>query len=108
MSEVHCPFVNQNCASCSEHFKLDQLQYAFNYCFDDYKACPTYARLLTERRVQRANASAAACAVKAIASSADVELGHGNNDQTVQIRFRPAPNQHCPSGGSRLAGVSGV
>jgi hypothetical protein len=49
----HCPFLNRADARCARHFTLDALQHAYEYCFDHYKACPTYIELLVERRVRR-------------------------------------------------------
>jgi hypothetical protein len=33
--------------------KVGQLQHAYQHCFAEYKACPTYLELLVERRVRR-------------------------------------------------------
>lgn len=49
----HCPFLNRSDARCAERFQVVHLQHAFRYCFQTYKACPTYLELLVERRVRR-------------------------------------------------------
>ena len=54
---VHCPFLNRADTRCSRHFSLDDLEHAFDHCFDRYKTCPTYLELLVERRVRRAGDS---------------------------------------------------
>jgi hypothetical protein len=51
---AHCPFLNRADSRCSGNFSLDRLGFAFQYCFDQYKACPNYIELLVERRVKRA------------------------------------------------------
>jgi len=51
---VHCPFLNRADARCANHFSVDRLEYAFEYCFDKYKSCPTYLEILVERRVRQA------------------------------------------------------
>ncbi len=50
----HCPFLNRADSRCSEHFNLDHLGHAFDYCFGYYDACAVYARLLAERQMRRA------------------------------------------------------
>ena len=52
---LHCPFLNRTDSRCSNHFSLDRLGHAFQYCFGQYKACPTYLELLVERRVRHAS-----------------------------------------------------
>jgi hypothetical protein len=52
---VHCPFLNRADARCANHFSVDRLGYAFDYCFGQYKNCPTYLEILVERRVRQAN-----------------------------------------------------
>jgi len=49
----HCPFLNRADSRCSEHFNLDQLGHAFDYCFGYYDACATYRQLLAERQARR-------------------------------------------------------
>jgi hypothetical protein len=49
----HCPFLNRTDSRCAAHLCLEDLDYAFRYCFDRYKSCPTYLELLVERRVRR-------------------------------------------------------
>jgi len=49
----HCPFLNQTDSRCAEHHKLEQLSYAFHYCFGAYLACPVYAELLSARTKRR-------------------------------------------------------
>lgn len=50
----HCPFLNRADSRCSRHFSLDNLDHAFDYCFDYYTGCSVYLELLAERRVMRA------------------------------------------------------
>src|SRR5690349_15912028 len=52
----HCPFLNRTDARCGDHFRLERLDHAFEYCFDRYTACPVYLELLVERRLRRASA----------------------------------------------------
>jgi hypothetical protein len=52
---VHCPFLNRADARCANHFSVDRLGYAFDFCFGSYKNCPTYLEMLVERRVRQAN-----------------------------------------------------
>jgi hypothetical protein len=49
----HCPFLNRSDRRCSEFLSLDRIAHAFDYCFGEYKTCPMYLELLTERRVRR-------------------------------------------------------
>ncbi|MGN6505794.1 MAG: hypothetical protein ACTHM6_09540 [Tepidisphaeraceae bacterium] len=58
--DPHCPFLNRNDSRCADHFQVTHLQHAFRFCFDRYKACPTYLELLVERRVRHAEATHAA------------------------------------------------
>jgi len=60
----HCPFLNRADARCARHFTLDDLEHAYKYCFDKYRACPTYIELLVERRVRRVEAGIAAGTVE--------------------------------------------
>jgi hypothetical protein len=55
----HCPFLNRSDARCADHFSLERIGYAFEYCFDQYSACPTYSLLLNERQQRRGVAPAA-------------------------------------------------
>jgi hypothetical protein len=50
----HCPFLNRADTRCSEHFSLDSLGHAFDYCFGYYEGCAVYLELLAERRIMRA------------------------------------------------------
>ncbi len=50
----HCPFLNRSDSRCGEHLKIDQLNHAFDHCFDVYAACPVYLDLLIERRTKNA------------------------------------------------------
>ena len=50
----HCPFLNRADSRCAEHFNLDALGHAFDYCFGYYDACAVYSRLLAERHIRRA------------------------------------------------------
>ena len=52
----HCPFLNRSDHRCSDFFRLDHLQHAFKFCFDQYQACPVYAQQLAERQGRRAAA----------------------------------------------------
>lgn len=58
--DPHCPFLNRNDERCGEHFQVTDMQHAFRYCFNDYKACPSYLEQLVERRVRRIQLNAAA------------------------------------------------
>ena len=49
----HCPFLNRSDRRCSDCLSLDRIDHAFDYCFGEYKACPVYLELLSERRVRR-------------------------------------------------------
>lgn len=49
----HCPFLNRTDSRCGQHFHLDHLDHAFEYCFDRYTACPTYLERLVERRLRQ-------------------------------------------------------
>ena len=48
--EHHCPFLNRPDERCSQHFHLDDLQHAFQYCFDRFESCPVYLDRWVERR----------------------------------------------------------
>jgi hypothetical protein len=52
----HCPFLNRADARCARHFSLDDLGYAFQYCFGQYDTCDAYRELLGERLVRRGQA----------------------------------------------------
>ena len=58
-SDPHCPFLNREDDRCADHFQVSHLQHAFRYCFNHFKACPTYLELLVERRVRQVQAHAA-------------------------------------------------
>jgi len=51
----HCPFLNRADSRCAENLKIDQLDHAFEYCFDVYAACPVYLDLLIERKTKNAD-----------------------------------------------------
>jgi hypothetical protein len=53
----HCPFLNRADRRCSDHFSLDHLEHAFEFCFDSYASCPVYLQLLLERQVKRVSAA---------------------------------------------------
>jgi hypothetical protein len=72
----HCPFLNRSDRRCSEHFRLDHLQHAFKYCFDEYQTCPVYAEQLAERQGRRA---AAAVGAGAVAAGTAVKHASSNN-----------------------------
>ena len=57
-ADCHCPFLNRADERCSNHFRLDHLERAFEQCFDRYHGCAVYRELLGERRVRRSTASA--------------------------------------------------
>jgi hypothetical protein len=48
-----CPFLNRSDPRCGRHFRLENLQNAFRYCFGTFETCPQYAQLLIERRARR-------------------------------------------------------
>ena len=48
-----CPFLNRSDPRCGRHFRLENLQNAFRYCFGAFETCPQYAQLLMERRARR-------------------------------------------------------
>jgi hypothetical protein len=52
MSSRHCPFLNRNDARCVRHFSVNRLQHAFDHCFNDYGACPSYQEMLSERKAE--------------------------------------------------------
>src|SRR4051812_41137503 len=56
----HCPFLNRADARCSDAFSIEKLDHAFEHCFGRYTSCTVYMELLIERRIRRAEASAAA------------------------------------------------
>ena len=58
--DSHCPFLNRNDDRCANHFQVTDLQYAFRFCFNNYKACPSYLEQLVERRVRRITSNAVA------------------------------------------------
>jgi len=76
----HCPFLNRSDRRCSEHFRLDHLQHAFKYCFDEYQTCPVYAEQLAERQGRRA-AAAGAVTVASVAGTAVKHASSGNNNR---------------------------
>lgn len=55
--DPHCPFLNRDDARCAEQFNVSHLKHTFGYCFNNYKACPTYLEMLVERRVKRVQAA---------------------------------------------------
>jgi hypothetical protein len=55
-SAHHCPFLNRADARCARHFSIDDLGYAFQYCFGQYDTCGAYGELLGERLVRRGQA----------------------------------------------------
>jgi hypothetical protein len=54
--ESHCPFLNRADHRCGNHFSLDKLDRAFDHCFGEYHACPTYQEMRRERRERRSGA----------------------------------------------------
>ena len=72
----HCPFLNRADRRCAEHFSLDRLGHAFEFCFDAYKTCPTYLQLLVERQVKRVSGGAG---VAAAVKGGDMKIGSGEN-----------------------------
>ena len=53
----HCPFLNRSDPRCTPAFKLDRMQQALEYCFDQYQSCPHYAQQLAERQARRGAAA---------------------------------------------------
>lgn len=51
--EHHCPFLNRADDRCAEKMNLSALDYAYKFCFDNYKKCPVYMELLVDRRIKR-------------------------------------------------------
>jgi hypothetical protein len=49
----HCPFLNREDDRCAANFRVGRLTSAFDLCFGNYVACPTYLELLVERRVRQ-------------------------------------------------------
>lgn len=56
--EHHCPFLNRADSRCSGFFSIEQLQHAFEHCFNAYRACAVYQELLVERQARRCEAAA--------------------------------------------------
>jgi hypothetical protein len=77
----HCPFLNRSDRRCSEHFRLDHLQHAFKYCFDEYQTCPVYAEQLAERQGRRA----AVAGVAGVAAGTAVKHASNNNHREVVV-----------------------
>ncbi len=48
-----CPFADREDRRCASVFSLEKLDFAFNHCFGDYKACSVYQELLAERTTRR-------------------------------------------------------
>src|SRR5947209_14563939 len=48
-----CPFINRPGERCSEHFHLDDLNHAFEFCFNRFKRCPVYVERLVEWRLSK-------------------------------------------------------
>jgi hypothetical protein len=81
----HCPFLNRADRRCAEHFSLDRLGHAFEFCFDAYKTCPTYLQLLVERQVKRVSAGAGVTAVATAARDAGtMKIGSGEDASRAQ------------------------
>jgi hypothetical protein len=77
----HCPFLNRSDRRCSDHFRLDHLQHAFKYCFDEYQTCPVYAEQLAERQGRRAAVAVGAGAV----AGAGTAVKHASNNHHRQV-----------------------
>lgn len=65
-TDPHCPFLNREDDRCADHFQVTHLQHAFRYCFNNFKACPTYLELLVERRVRQVQAQHGQIDVQAV------------------------------------------
>lgn len=46
-AERECPYVNRSDERCAEHKTLGGISYAYDHCFDAYRACPVYRYLAT-------------------------------------------------------------
>lgn len=44
-----CPFIDDDDPRCADHFRLARLSRAFGECFDGYRACPVYYKLVREQ-----------------------------------------------------------
>jgi hypothetical protein len=84
----HCPFLNRADRRCSEHFSLDHLRHAFEFCFDSYKTCPHYLEMLVERQVKRVSAS-----IGAVASTGAGSAGGAGSATGMKIGAANAGNK---------------
>jgi hypothetical protein len=89
----HCPFLNRADARCASHLCLDDLQYAFRYCFDRYKTCSTYLELLVERRVRQSTERA----VNDVGASSQIESSPQSPSRVVQLTFGAERNRNVGS-----------
>lgn len=87
--EHHCPFINRADARCSEHFHLDDLNHAFEYCFGRFKRCAVYGERLGEWRLRK-------------------RLGIGDTSNEGPEYGREVSYGQNSSGGEQAAGRSGV
>ncbi|MEZ0265954.1 MAG: hypothetical protein ACAI43_14585 [Phycisphaerae bacterium] len=84
----HCPFLNRADSRCSDHFSLDQLDHAFDYCFGYYDACASYQQLLAERQARRSSGPGPwAGRIAEYADDEHVEPARGGKS-LVQVRVR--------------------
>lgn len=49
-----CPFLNIMDHRCAQCLSLQSLDYAFEYCLDEYRACGIYVDMILERQLRRA------------------------------------------------------
>jgi hypothetical protein len=80
--QTHCPFVNRPDSRCSERLRLDQLDHAFEFCFDSFNRCPVYIERLLEQRVRRVSAG--------VVSAGVFSPGRENGSPLVQLRLPTA------------------
>lgn len=77
----HCPFLEQDDARCSTHFRLDHIRHAFKYCFGRHSACPLYLQLRVEARVAKLGCATA---------EADLERNRNTNPPTTRAAISHA------------------
>lgn len=90
----HCPFLNRADGRCAKHLSLDNLQYALEYCFDQYQQCPVYLERLVERRLRRSLPSVLAAGKiskrDAAAGFVQISLPHRNTQRSADPAELPA------------------
>ncbi len=80
--ESHCPFLNRADYRCANHLSLEKLDRAFDHCFGQYQACPTYQEMLGERRRSQPDGGHLAASPAGLT----VAVVHAN----LTVRKRPA------------------